>query len=164
PLEPGVMLGPLARRDLRDQLDLQVQAALSGGARALLGGHALPGPGWFYAPTILDGITPQSPIWQQEVFGPVALIVRARDERDALALANDTPYGLGSSLWSRDIRRAEQLAGQIDAGCTFINGLVKSDPRLPFGGTKNSGFGRELSSQGIREFTNLKTVWIRNPT
>jgi len=163
PLDPGVTLGPLARRDLRDQLDLQVKAALLSGAKTLLGGHALPGPGWFYAPTILDGITPQSSIWQQELFGPVALIVRARDEADALALANDTPYGLGSSLWSRDIQRAEQLAGQIDAGCTFINGLVRSDPRMPFGGTKNSGFGRELSSQGIREFTNLKTVWIRNP-
>ncbi len=163
PFDPGVTLGPMARRDLRDHLDLQVKAALSGGAEALMGGHALPGPGWFYAPTILDGITPESPIWQQELFGPVALIVRARDEEDALALANNTPYGLGSTVWSRDIRRAEQLAGQIDACCTFINGLVKSDPRLPFGGTKNSGFGRELSSQGIREFTNLKTVWIRNP-
>ena len=163
PLDPGVTLGPMARRDLRDQLDLQGKAARSGGAEVLLGGHALPGPGWFYAPTILDRVTPQSPIWRQELFGPVALIVRARNEEDALALANDTPYGLGSSLWSRDIPRAEQLAGQIDAGCTFINGLVKSDPRLPFGGTKNSGFGRELSSQGIREFTNLKTVWIRNP-
>jgi succinate-semialdehyde dehydrogenase/glutarate-semialdehyde dehydrogenase len=164
PFDSSVTLGPMARRDLRDHLDLQVKAALSGGAEALLGAHPLPGPGWFYAPTILDRVTPQSPIWQQELFGPVALIVRARDEANALALANDTPYGLGSTVWSRDIQRAEQLAGQIDAGCTFINGLVKSDPRLPFGGTKNSGFGRELSSQGIREFTNLKTVWIKNPT
>ncbi len=163
PFDPAVSLGPVARKDLRDQLDLQVKAALSGGAEPLLGGHPLPGAGWFYAPTILDKITTQSPIWQQELFGPVALIVRARDEADALRLANDTPYGLGSTLWSRDSQRAEQLAQQIDAGCTFINGLVKSDPRLPFGGTKNSGFGRELSSHGIREFTNIKTVWIRSP-
>ncbi len=163
PFDPEVTLGPLARRDLRDHLDLQVKAALAGGAEALLGGRPLPGAGWFYAPTILDKITPQSPIWQQEVFGPVALIIRAKDEADALALANNTPYGLGSTLWSRDIQRAERLAEGIDAGCTYINGLVKSDPRLPFGGTKNSGFGRELSSQGIREFTNIKTVWIREP-
>jgi succinate-semialdehyde dehydrogenase/glutarate-semialdehyde dehydrogenase len=161
PIESDVSIGPMARKDLRDNLDRQVKAALAAGARCLMGGEPLPGAGWFYAPTILEGITPQSPVWHEELFGPVALIIRARDEADALHLANDTPYGLGSSVWSRDVKRAEALACQIDAGSTFINGMVKSDPRMPFGGTKSSGFGRELHSQGIREFTNLKTVWIR---
>ena len=161
PLDAATTLGPLAREDLRDHLALQVQVAQASGARTLLGGHPQAGPGWFYAPTVLDGITPASPAWHQELFGPVALIVRAGSEAEALTLANDTSFGLGSSLWSQDARRAEQLALRIDAGCTFVNSLVKSDPRLPFGGIKNSGFGRELSSQGIREFTNIKTLWIR---
>ncbi len=161
PFDPATSVGPLARRDLRDHLDLQVQTALSGGARALLGGHPESGPGWFYAPTVLDGITSASPVWQQELFGPIALIVRVRNEEEALAAANDTPYGLGSSVWSRDVVRAEHFATRIEAGCAYVNSLVRSDPRLPFGGIKNSGFGRELSSQGIREFTNIKTLWVR---
>ncbi len=161
PFDAATAMGPLARRDLRDHLDLQVRTAVSGGAQVLLGGHPETGPGWFYAPTVLDGITPASPVWQQELFGPVALIVRAHDEADALALANDTPYGLGSSVWSRDVTRAEQFAARIEAGCSYVNSLVKSNPRLPFGGIKNSGFGRELSSHGIREFTNVKTLWVR---
>lgn len=161
PFDPATAIGPLARRDLRDQLDLQVRAALASGARVLLGGHPESGPGWFYAPSVLDGITPASPVWRQELFGPVAMIVQVDSEEEALAAANDTPYGLGSSIWSRDVARAEQMAARIEAGCVYVNSLVKSDPRVPFGGIKNSGFGREMSSQGIREFTNIKTLWVR---
>ena len=162
PADPGVTIGPMARQDLRDNLQRQVDLALSAGAHCLMGGHMLPGPGWFYAPTLLDNITESSPAWTEELFGPVALIIRARDEMDSLRLANDTPYGLGSSVWGRNAEHAEQFAEGIEAGCTFVNGMVRSDPRLPFGGTKASGFGRELSSHGIREFTNIKTVWVKN--
>lgn len=119
------------------------------------------GEGAFYPPSILDGVTAKTRAYHEELFGPVAAVIRAKDEEDAIRIANDTRFGLGSSIWSRDTEHAEALARRIQAGCSFINGMVKSDPRLPFGGTKASGFGRELSYHGIREFVNIKTVWIR---
>ncbi len=161
PLAPETTQGPMARQDLRNRLDMQVRVAVTHGARCLIGGRPQSGPGWFYEPTVLDGFSPASPVWNEEMFGPVALMVRARNEQEALELANHTPYGLGSSLWSSNEARAEELSARLEFGCTFINGLVRSDPHLPFGGIKQSGFGRELGPQGLREFTNQKTVWIR---
>lgn len=155
-------LAPMARADLRDELHAQVSDSIAAGAKPVLGCEPLPGRGNFYAPSILDHVTPATRAWREELFGPVAIVIRAQDENDALRIANDTPYGLGASLWSRDFARAEELAKSIDAGMTFINGMVKSDPRLPFGGVKESGFGRELSYHGIREFVNAKTVWVKD--
>ncbi len=162
PLDESVKIGPLARRDLRDQLAKQVATAIDNGAVALTGGKVPSIPGWYYEPTVLENVTPNSPVWNQELFGPVAILIKAENEQQAIELANDTPYGLGSSVWSKDIERARTLADQIEAGATFINSLVRSDPRVPFGGTKQSGFGRELSSHGIREFTNIKTLWVKS--
>jgi succinate-semialdehyde dehydrogenase/glutarate-semialdehyde dehydrogenase len=120
----------------------------------------LNGKGYFYAPTVLDGVDDEMPAFREEVFGPVAAVIRARDPEDAVRLANDTEYGLGSALWTRDLPRARELARRIEAGSVFINGMVASDPRLPFGGIKRSGYGRELGSYGIKEFVNIQTVWI----
>jgi len=125
------------------------------------GGEPLDRSGVFYAPTILDQVAPGQCAYHEELFGPVALVLRARDEADALRLANDSDFGLGSSVWTADSARGEHFALQLEAGCAFVNGMVKSDPRLPFGGIKHSGFGRELSRLGIHEFLNAKTVWIR---
>ncbi|MBI2313455.1 MAG: NAD-dependent succinate-semialdehyde dehydrogenase [Betaproteobacteria bacterium] len=161
PRDEKTDLGPMARLDLRDELHRQVTDSIAQGAKAVLGCAPLAGEGAFYGASILDRVTPRTRAYHEELFGPVALIIRARDEDDALAIANDSHFGLGSSLWSHNAERAEQLAARIQAGCTFINGMVKSDPRLPFGGVKASGFGRELSYHGIREFVNAKTVWIR---
>ena len=155
-------LGPMARADLRDQLDLQVQDSCAAGAVPLIGCARLPGEGNFYAPSILDQVTFGMRAYREELFGPVAIIIRARDEEDTITIANDTPYGLGSSIWSRDFMRAEELGSRIESGMLFINGVVKSDPRVPFGGVKNSGFGRELSYHGIREFVSARTVWIKD--
>ncbi len=161
PMQEKTDLGPMARLDLRDELHRQVTDSLAQGAKALMGCEPLARDGAYYAPSILDQVSPSTRAYHEELFGPVALIIHARDEQDAVAIANDSHFGLGSSLWSRDVKRAEELAQKIQAGCTFINGMVKSDPRLPFGGVKSSGFGRELSYHGIREFVNAKTVWIR---
>jgi succinate-semialdehyde dehydrogenase/glutarate-semialdehyde dehydrogenase len=160
PLEPGTQVGPQARLDLRDALHAQVEGSLRQGAQLLCGGHVPDGPGAFYPPTILTGAEPGMPVFDEETFGPVAAVARARDERDAVRLANASPYGLGASLWTSDRARAERLAADFDVGSVFVNGLVKSDPRLPFGGVKRSGYGRELSEYGLREFVNVKTVWI----
>ena len=119
------------------------------------------GNGFFYAPTLLDAVAPGMAAWDEELFGPVAAIVRARDEDEALALANGSRYGLGGSVWTRDGRRGERMARELACGVAFVNGVVKSDPRLPFGGIKASGYGRELSLLGIREFVNAKTVWLK---
>ena len=140
---------------------MQRERSVSSGAHTVVGGNSLNGKGYFYAPTVLDGVSADMPAFREETFGPVAAVIRARDPFDAVRLANDTEYGLGAALWTRDIERAKQLARRIEAGNVFINGMVASDPRLPFGGIKRSGYGRELGIFGIREFVNIKTVWIQ---
>ena len=160
PLERDTQVGAMARADLRDDLDKQVRATLAQGAKALLGGEPLNRPGAFYAPTILTGVTPEMAAFREETFGPVAAVIRAKDEDDAIRLANSSDFGLGGALWTRDTARGERLAARIESGAVFINGMTASDPRLPFGGVKRSGYGRELSSYGIREFVNIQTVWV----
>jgi succinate-semialdehyde dehydrogenase/glutarate-semialdehyde dehydrogenase len=160
PLVENTQVGPQARGDLREELHQQVQASVAAGARLVLGGMELDRPGFFYAPTILAEVAPDMPAYHEELFGPVASVIRVADVEQAVAVANDTPYGLGGSVWDRDTVRAEALAKRIEAGAVFINGMVKSDPRLPFGGIKDSGYGRELSHYGLMEFVNIQTVWI----
>jgi succinate-semialdehyde dehydrogenase / glutarate-semialdehyde dehydrogenase len=160
PMQRSTNVGPLARGDLRDALARQVEGSLAKGAQAVVGGHALDRKGYFYEPTVLDGVQDTMPAFREETFGPVAAVVRARNAQDAVRLANDTEYGLGANLWTRDVERAKQLARSIEAGSVFINGMVASDPRLPFGGVKRSGYGRELGSYGIREFTNIQTIVV----
>ncbi len=162
PMDDATQIGPLARPDLRATLHQQVSDSIAQGAVAVTGCGAVEREGFFYQPSILDRVTDKARAWHEELFGPVAIVIRAASEEDALRIANETPFGLGSSIWSQDTARAEQMAAHIQAGCTFINGMVKSDPRLPFGGVKASGYGRELSKLGIHEFVNAKTVWIRN--
>jgi succinate-semialdehyde dehydrogenase/glutarate-semialdehyde dehydrogenase len=160
PLEPATQIGPMARGDLRAALHDQVERSVAMGARVLTGGTPREGKGYYYPPTVLTGVTTEMPVFREETFGPVAAVIRARDEDEAIALGNDTVYGLGSNLWTADVERARTLARRIEAGGVFINGMVASDPRLPFGGVKRSGYGRELSAFGIREFVNIQTVWI----
>ncbi|HEU0233552.1 MAG TPA: NAD-dependent succinate-semialdehyde dehydrogenase [Gallionella sp.] len=161
PLDDATQIGPMARLDLRDTLHKQVSDSIAQGAVAVTGCKPAEREGFFYQPSILDQVTAETRAWHEELFGPVAIIIRAASEADALRIANETRFGLGSSIWSKDTARAEQLAALIEAGSTFINGMVKSDPRLPFGGVKASGYGRELSRLGMHEFVNAKTVWIR---
>lgn len=161
PVDESTTLAPMAREDLRAQLHAQVNTCLQQGAKAVCGCQILPGPGFFYAPSILDQINNTMDIYHEEVFGPVALVMRAKNEHAALDIANDSTFGLGGSIWSRNVQRAENMALQLQTGCAFVNGVVKSDPRLPFGGIKNSGYGRELSQAGIREFVNTKAIWIK---
>jgi succinate-semialdehyde dehydrogenase/glutarate-semialdehyde dehydrogenase len=160
PLERGSQIGPMARGDLRDALDEQVRLSMKQGANALVGGERISGPGYFYAPTVLSEVSLEMPVCAEETFGPVAAVIRVKDVDEAITRANDTPFGLGANLWTRDIDAARELARRIEAGSVFINGMVASDPRLPFGGVKQSGYGRELSEFGIREFVNIQTVWI----
>jgi succinate-semialdehyde dehydrogenase / glutarate-semialdehyde dehydrogenase len=160
PLARETQVGPQARSDLRDELHRQVDETVKRGAKRLLGGEIPPGKGAFYPPTLLAGVDKGMPAFDEETFGPVAAVIRAKDEGDAVRLANDSPFGLGASIWTQDRGRAEHLAEQIEAGAVFVNGIVKSDPRMPFGGIKRSGYGRELSEYGIREFVNIKSVWI----
>ena len=160
PLDPSTQIGPLARADLRLTLDKQVKKAIKQGAQLLVGGYTLPGKGYFYAPTVLTNLTPRFSIASEEVFGPVVCIYKVADEKAAIALANNTQFGLGASIWSRDLKKAEALALQVESGLVFVNTVVRSDPQLPFGGIKNSGFGRELGEEGIKEFVNVKTVVI----
>jgi succinate-semialdehyde dehydrogenase/glutarate-semialdehyde dehydrogenase len=161
PLDESSTLAPMARGDLRDDLHGQVRDALERGATPVTGCEPLSGNGYFYCPSILDGVKPDMRAYAEELFGPVATVIRARDEQDALAIANESEFGLGGSVWTRDPQRGERLARGLECGAAFVNGLVKSDPRLPFGGVKRSGYGRELSWHGIHEFVNVKTVWIR---
>ena len=161
PTEPGVDLGPLARRDLRDQLHAQVTESVRRGAVRALGGTVPPGHGAFYPPTVLTSVRPGMPAYDEETFGPVAAIITADDEADAVRIANDSPFGLGSAVFTKDRARGERIAAEeFEAGACFVNAFVRSDPRLPFGGVKDSGYGRELSSFGIREFVNIKTVYV----
>lgn len=161
PMDETTQIGPMARLDLRDNLHRQVAESIAQGAIAVTGCKPVEREGFFYQPSILDRVTSKACAYHEELFGPVAIVIRAASEEDALHIANETRFGLGSSIWSKDFARAERLATHIQAGCTFINGMVKSDPRLPFGGIKSSGYGRELSRLGIHEFVNAKTVWIR---
>lgn len=152
-------VGPLARENLRATLHAQVRRSVDAGASLLLGGKPADGPGYFYPPTVLDHVTPGMAAFDEETFGPVAAITRVPDADSAIALANRTEFGLGAALWTRDLDRAAALVRRFEAGAVFVNGMVASDPRLPFGGIKKSGYGRELGAEGIREFTNTKTVW-----
>ncbi|HMO11575.1 MAG TPA: aldehyde dehydrogenase family protein [Actinotalea sp.] len=152
-------MGPRAREDLRAELHRQVEGSVTLGARARLGGALPDGPGWFYPVTLLTGVTPEMPVFREETFGPVAAVTRVRDEVAALALANATEYGLAASVWGPP-DRALALAPHLEAGQVVINGLVKTDPRLPSGGIKRSGWGRELGPDGIREFVNRQQIWL----
>ncbi len=170
PMDEKTQIGPLARKDLVDELDRQVQSSVAKGAKVLCGGKRRPGlrmsggqasVGYFYEPTVLSDVKPGMPAYDEELFGPVASVIVAQDEDDAVRIANDSIYGLGAAIWTRDTAKAEKLARQLECGAVFINDFVKSDPRLPFGGVKQSGYGRELGVFGMREFTNIKTVVVK---
>jgi len=161
PLSEHTTLAPMARRDLRDELHEQVTDSIAAGAIGVIGCQSVEGVGAFYTASILDHVTPACRAYAEELFGPVAIVIRARDEEDAITIANESEFGLAGSVWTKDALHGEQLARRIDSGAVFVNGMVKSDPRLPFGGIKQSGYGRELSQHGIREFVNAKTIWIR---
>jgi succinate-semialdehyde dehydrogenase/glutarate-semialdehyde dehydrogenase len=160
PLDAATQIGPLARGDLREALERQVAGSVRLGAKVLTGGERWGQRGYYYRPTVLADVRPGMPAFDEETFGPVAAIVGVSDADEAVTLANSSEYGLGANLWTRDDEKGERLARRIESGQVFINGMVTSDPRLPFGGVKHSGYGRELSSFGIREFTNIKTIWV----
>jgi succinate-semialdehyde dehydrogenase/glutarate-semialdehyde dehydrogenase len=162
PAGEDTTVGPLARRDLRDELHAQVRESVEKGARCLLGGEIPDGPGAYYPPTVLTDVKPGTPAYGDELFGPVAAVIPAENESDAIAIANDTAFGLGAAVFTGDAARGERIAERdLEAGCCFVNAFVRSDPRLPFGGVKESGYGRELSHHGIKEFVNVKTVYVR---
>ena len=160
PMDRTTQIGPLARAEFLNDLERQIRESVKRGAVIATGGSRREGKGYYLDPTVLTEVQPDMPAGCEELFGPVAAIIRAKDIEEAIQIANRTPFGLGSNLWTKDIERAKQLARKIEAGQVFINGMVASDPRLPFGGIKRSGYGRELSELGIREFTNIQTVWI----
>ena len=160
PMDEAIEIGPLATPQIRDDLVEQVNKAVAGGARVLTGGKKLDGPGNFYEPTVLVNLDPAAPVSCEEIFGPVAMLFRVANTDEAIQLANATSFGLGSAAWTNDANEQTKFIEELEAGCVFINGMVASDPRLPFGGVKNSGYGRELAEFGIREFVNIKTVWI----
>jgi succinate-semialdehyde dehydrogenase/glutarate-semialdehyde dehydrogenase len=159
PMAAGSTQGAMARHSLRDELHAQLQASKAEGARLLIGGRPLEGPGAFYLPTVFDHVAPGMTVAREETFGPAAAIVRVADASEAVSVANASPFGLGAALWTGDLDRAAQLSRRIEAGAVFVNGMVASDPRLPFGGIKDSGYGRELGHLGLYEFCNIKTVW-----
>ncbi|MBF0105741.1 MAG: NAD-dependent succinate-semialdehyde dehydrogenase [Deltaproteobacteria bacterium] len=162
PFDPTVTVGPMVQASLREELHQQVKKSIALGARCVLGGVIPDGPGFFYPPTLLTHVTKGMPVFDEETFGPVAVIISAQDEEEAILLANDTAFGLGAAVFTRDIKKGTEIASKrLHAGCCFVNEAVKSDPRLPFGGVKKSGYGRELSSFGILEFVNIKTVYVK---
>ncbi len=162
PMEQGVQVGPQARMELRDELHEQVERSVKAGARLLLGGAIPDRPGAYYPPTVLTDVKKGMAVYDEETFGPVAAIIPVKDEAEAIAVANDSVFGLGAAVFTQDVARGEQIAREeLEAGSCFVNALVKSDPRLPFGGIKTSGYGRELAEFGIREFVNIKTVYVK---
>jgi succinate-semialdehyde dehydrogenase/glutarate-semialdehyde dehydrogenase len=161
PLLADTQIGPLARGDMRDELDRQVRGSIEQGARVVVGGRPVEGKGYFYEPTVLSNVNRDMPVWREETFGPAAPVLRVRDELEAVEAANDSQFGLGASVWTQDPDRGQWMARWIESGQVFVNGMVASDPRLPFGGVKRSGYGRELGAElGIREFVNVQAVWI----
>ncbi len=160
PQQEATTLAPMARADLRDELHKQVTDSVAKGARVLLGGEPVPGSHAGYTATVIDRVQPGMPAYDEELFGPVASVIRVKDEAEALRVANDTRFGLGGSVWTTDAARGEAFARKMECGAAFVNAIVKSDVRLPFGGSKQSGFGRELAEHGIREFMNIKTVYV----
>lgn len=162
PLQEDTEVGPQARHDLRDELHQQVQKSIEKGATCLLGGEIPEGKGAFYPPTVLSNVKKGMPAYEEELFGPVAAIIPVKDEAEAIRVANDSVFGLGAAVFTKDIAKGERIAAnELEAGCCFVNAFVKSDPRLPFGGVKESGYGRELSNYGIKEFVNIKTVYVK---
>lgn len=160
PLDPKTDIGPLASEQIVNTIDNQVKRSIKLGAKVIVGGKRIEGKGYFYPPTVISNLTSKMPVYCEETFGPVAAVIVVEDDEDAVRVANDTKYGLGSAVWTKSRKRAEYFIKNIEAGNVFVNSLVKSDPRLPFGGIKASGFGRELSEQGIKEFVNIKSVYI----
>jgi succinate-semialdehyde dehydrogenase / glutarate-semialdehyde dehydrogenase len=160
PMQEDTDMGPLATPQILEDVDTQVRESVEAGARVLTGGKPLDGPGNFYPPTVITDIPEESPAYREEIFGPVASLFRARDIDDAIRIANDTSFGLGSSAWTNDSSEQERFVNEIEAGMVYVNRMTESTPEIPFGGVKNSGYGRELSHYGIQEFTNIKTVWI----
>lgn len=164
PLDPATDVGPLARPDLVDDLRRQVDASVDAGARVVTGGFDTDGPGCYVRPIVMTGVTPEMPVFREETFGPVAAVVRVADADEAIAVANDSDYGLGASVWTSDLERGKEVAARVASGMVFVNSIVFSDARLPFGGTKRSGYGRELGEYGIREFVDVKSVAVHSPT
>jgi succinate-semialdehyde dehydrogenase/glutarate-semialdehyde dehydrogenase len=160
PLEEDTQVGPLARLDLREELHDQVLRTLNKGARLITGGEIVAGAGAFYTPTVVGDVKKGMALYHEEIFGPVAAVIQVKDANEAISVANDSDFGLGASIWTKDITIGEALAREIESGAVFVNGMTVSDPRLPFGGVKGSGYGRELSHFGIREFVNIKSIWI----
>jgi succinate-semialdehyde dehydrogenase / glutarate-semialdehyde dehydrogenase len=160
PTDRDSKMGPMSRSDLRDTIERQLRESVAAGADVVTGGERPEGKGYYYPPTVVDNVTPDMTLFREESFGPVAAITRVPDEEAAIAAANDSPYGLGSAIWTQDIERAKKLARKIEAGGVFINGMTTSNWKVPFGGVKRSGYGRELSSYGMREFVNIQTVWV----
>jgi succinate-semialdehyde dehydrogenase/glutarate-semialdehyde dehydrogenase len=163
PMDAATEVGPLVSAEALEQVEAQVRRSVEAGARVLVGGRRAPCDGFYYEPTVLVDVPTNAPAWRDEVFGPVATLARARDLNEAVRLANDTPFGLGASVWTSDSAERARCIDEIEAGMVFVNALVASDPRLPFGGVKRSGYGRELGAYGLREFVNVKTVWIDGP-